>query len=210
MIEALLTYFPYWGIFLLIILGGVGLPLPEDLILILAGHLAHSEDLNVWLMLGVCFLAVWPTDYFLYWVGKKYGRAVWRLRFIRRIMTPKRRVQVMDQFDKHGDKVVFIARFIGGFRAPVFITAGILKMSAIRFLVLDFVASLFSVPLFVFGAYFLGQKLATRATQMAHQITIYLLIFIAIVCVVIFLIDYIKTGKAPDPNTEPPSTGPVA
>lgn len=184
MIQSLALNFPYWGIFLLIILGGLGLPFPEDLILLLAGQLSHSENLNVFYMILICFVAVIPTDYLLYFLGKKYGRAAWRARFVRRIMTPQRRVFVMNQFKKRGDIVVFIARFIGGFRAVTFVTAGILKMSTLRFLLLDISASLLSIPLFVLGAYYLGQAFSEGAREVAHQITIYLMIFIAVVFVI--------------------------
>ncbi len=175
--------FPYWGIFLLLILGGLGLPFPEDLILILAGHISYSEELNVWLIIGACFAGVLPTDFFLYYIGRKYGRTVWRQRFIRRILTPRRRVQVMEQFSKRGDIVVFIARFIGGFRTPVFITAGILKMTPLRFFLLDFFASLISIPLFVLGAYYLGQRFAEGAHHISKKVTFYLIIFIGVVFV---------------------------
>lgn len=181
MINWLTGYFPYWGIFILIILGGIGFPFPEDLILLLAGQLSHSENLNVFYMILVCFAGVIPTDTLLYYIGKKYGRAAWRARFIRRIMTPKRRVFVMGQFKKRGDIVVFIARFIGGFRSPVFITAGILKMSLSRFLLLDISASLVSIPLFVLGAYYIGQRFSDGAQEIARQVTFYLMILIGVV-----------------------------
>ena len=183
MTSWLVAYFPYWGIFILLILGGIGLPFPEDLILILAGQLVHSEELNLIWILTICFAGVLPTDFLLYYAGKKYGRAIWRQRFIRRILTPQRRVQVMDQFKKRGDIVVFIARFIGGFRSPVFITAGILKMSAWRFFLLDFLASLVSIPLFVLGAFYLGQRFSEGAHHIAKKITLYLIISMGVIFV---------------------------
>ena len=138
MIEWLLLYFPYIGIFLLIVLGGIGFPFPEDLTLILAGQLAYSENLNIPLLVLVCFIAIIPTDYLLYYIGRRYGSHVWRLKLIRKYLTPKRRVFVREQFQKKGDIVVFIARFVGGMRTPTFITAGTLKMSPLRFLFLCF------------------------------------------------------------------------
>ena len=157
------------------------------LILILAGQLAHSEELNVVWLLVVCFAGVLPTDFLLYYAGKKYGRAIWRQRFIRRIFTPQRRVQVMEQFKKRGDIVVFIARFIGGFRSPVFITAGILKMSGWRFFLLDFFASLLSIPIFVLGAFYLGQHFSEGAHHIAKKITFYLMVGVGVIFVVFVL-----------------------
>lgn len=187
MIAWLAINFPYWGILLLLILGGIGLPFPEDLILILAGQLAYSEDLNLAWMLVICFVGVLPTDFLLYYAGKKYGRAIWRQRFVRRILTPQRRVQVMGQFKKRGDMVVFIARFIGGFRSPVFITAGILKMPAWRFFLLDVLASLASIPIFVLGAFYLGQRFSEGAHHIAKKITLYLMIGVGVIFIALVL-----------------------
>jgi membrane protein DedA with SNARE-associated domain len=172
MVDFLILYFPYLGILLLLILGGIGLPFPEDLTLVLAGQIALSENLNLPILVLICFGGVITADLFLFHAGKKYGRRVITRRFVRRIYTPKRRVQVKKGFHKMGDWVVFVARFVGGFRAPVFIMAGVLKMSYPRFLLLDFCAAILSVPLFVLGSYYLGQKFR----EWTHNFTIFLII----------------------------------
>lgn len=185
MIDDLLLYFPYIGIFLLLILGGLGLPFPEDLTLLLAGQLAFSHNLCLSFLLIICFIGVVGMDLVLFYVGKKYGRVLFRYRFFRRIFTPRRRIQVKAQFKKRGDMVVFIARFIGGFRAPVFITAGTLKMSYLRFLILDILAALLSVPLFVLGSYFLGQKFEEIAHGLVTKITLGLMAAMFLACIII-------------------------
>lgn len=172
MFEELLLYFPYLGIFLLLLLGGIGLPFPEDLTLLLAGQLAFSKELNLPILFIICFVGVISTDMFLFYIGRKYGRVLFRYRFFRRIFTPQRRVQVKREFKKHGDKVVFIARFLGGFRTPVFLTAGTLKMGYARFFLLDFSASLLSIPLFILGSYYVGQKFEEIAHGLATKITV--------------------------------------
>ncbi|MBI4041746.1 MAG: DedA family protein [Deltaproteobacteria bacterium] len=180
MIQELVLYFPYIGIWLLIILGGFGLPFPEDLSLILAGQLSFSEKLNLPLMMVVCFSAIMPTDYLLFYIGQRYGRAVWRIKIFRRFMTPQRRIRVRDHFKNHGNKVVFVARFIGGFRTPVFITAGILKMPAWKFLAMDAFAALISIPLFVLSAFYLGQTFAQELQVVAHKMTWFLMLVMSL------------------------------
>lgn len=150
----------------------MGLPFPEDLTLVLAGQIALSENLNLPILILICFFGVISTDLFLFHIGKKYGRAVITRRFVRRIYTPKRRVQVKKGFHKMGDWIVFVARFIGGFRAPVFIMAGVLKMRYWRFILLDVCAAVLSVPLFVIGSYYLGQAFR----KWTHDFTMLLMI----------------------------------
>ncbi len=176
MVDFLILYFPYLGILLLLLLGGIGLPFPEDLTLVLAGQIALSENLNLPILILICYGGVISADLFLFHVGKKYGRAVITRRFVRRIYTPRRRVQVKKGFHKMGDWIVFVARFIGGFRVPVFIMAGVLKMSYPRFILLDFCAAILSVPLFVLGSYYLGQKFR----EWTHGFTIFLMILMGL------------------------------
>ncbi|MEK7790768.1 MAG: DedA family protein, partial [Deltaproteobacteria bacterium] len=102
MADFLILYFPYLGILFLLILGGIGLPVPEDLTLVLAGQIALSENLNLPILILICFGGVIAADLFLFHVGKKYGRAVITRRFVRRLYTPTRRVQVKRGFKKMG------------------------------------------------------------------------------------------------------------
>ena len=44
-LSGLIEHFPYLGIFILLILGGIGLPLPEDTTLILCGFLVSNDML---------------------------------------------------------------------------------------------------------------------------------------------------------------------
>lgn len=186
-VDLVLLYFPYIGIFLLLVLGGLGLPFPEDLTLILAGQIAFSEGLNLSLLFILCFIGVISMDLVLFHVGKKYGRLLFRYKFFRRIFTPKRRVQVKKQFHRFGDYLVFMARFVGGFRTAVFITAGTLKMSYTRFLFLDTIASCFSIPLFVLGSYYIGQQFEEIAHGLTTQIILGLMGFMIIIFAIVLL-----------------------
>lgn len=66
-------------------------------------------------------------------------------------MTPKRYAQVQEKFDKYGNWVLFVARFLPGLRTAVFVTAGISrKVSYLRFLIMDGLAALISVPVWIY------------------------------------------------------------
>jgi len=75
-ITTFIDHFPYLGIFILLILGGVGLPFPEDATLILSGFLAAHEIIKPLPGFLVIYAGLLVSDYFLYWVGKRYGRRV--------------------------------------------------------------------------------------------------------------------------------------
>jgi len=149
MLEAstLVEHFPYVGIFLLLILGGIGLPFPEDATLILTGFLVAQDVMKP----IQAFLAVYPglliSDFFLYWVGKKYGRMLVLHKRFQKIISPEQLSGLEEKFKRRGVWVVLIGRHFLGLRAQIFLVAGVMRMSAIKFLLADGTTSLLTIAL---------------------------------------------------------------
>ncbi len=145
--STLVEHFPYIGIFLLLILGGVGLPFPEDATLILTGFLVAQNVIKP----VQAFLAVYSglliSDFFLYWVGKRYGRMLVFHKRFQKIISPEQIERLEEKFKRRGVWVVFIGRHIWGLRAQIFLVAGVMRMSAIKFLLADGATSLFTIGL---------------------------------------------------------------
>jgi membrane protein DedA with SNARE-associated domain len=53
---------------------------------------------------------------------------------------------------------LFIGRFLPGLRAPIFFTAGSMKVPFVKFLFFDGLAALISVPVFVWLGHWLWEK----------------------------------------------------
>src|SRR5439155_1078673 len=64
------------GLFLLLVGGGVGLPLPEDLTLLAAGVLAHQHVLRLRDVIAIGFAGVVCADWIIYLAGRRYGRGI--------------------------------------------------------------------------------------------------------------------------------------
>jgi membrane protein DedA with SNARE-associated domain len=62
-------------------------------------------------------------------------------------------------FEKHGQKIVMIARFMPGVRAVTYFTAGSVGMPYWRFILWDGLAALLSAPMFVFLGFHFGSEL---------------------------------------------------
>ncbi|TMB48984.1 MAG: DedA family protein, partial [Deltaproteobacteria bacterium] len=58
------------GLFLLLVGGGIGLPLPEDLTLLAAGVLAHQHVLRLREVIAVGFAGVVSADWIIYLAGR--------------------------------------------------------------------------------------------------------------------------------------------
>jgi membrane protein DedA with SNARE-associated domain len=173
MIEraTLINHFPYGGIFLLLILGEIGLPFPEDATLILGGFLTAHEVIKPLPAFLVLYLGLLTTDFSLYFVGKKYGRSVVDHKRFHKIISPDRLSKLEEKFRKWGGLVVFLGRHIWGLRAQIFLAAGVMKISAAKFLAADAISSLFSIGLWG-GIGYLGgnslQVLKKDVTRIEH------------------------------------------
>ena len=140
-------HFPYLGIFALLILGGIGLPFPEDATLLLSGFLMANETIEPLPAFLVVYSGLLLTDFFLYSVGKKYGRKVVEHKRFHKIISPDRLLKLEEKFRKWSIWVVFFGRHILGVRAQIFVVAGVMRMSPIKFLVVDAATALFTVAL---------------------------------------------------------------
>ncbi len=159
MVADLIERFTYAGIFLVLFVAGLGVPIPEEAPILAAGVLASQDVIRWWGGLVVCFVGVLSGDAALYWIGHHWGEHIMEWRLIRFVLTPEREKVVVEAFHRHGVKLVFTARFVAGFRAAVFLTAGIAGVSFWRFILVDAAAALVGVPLGFGVAYLFTDQL---------------------------------------------------
>ena len=159
MVAELIERFTYAGIFLVLFVAGLGAPIPEEAPILAAGILASQQVIRWWLALIVCFVGVLSGDIVLYWVGHHWGERIMDWRFTRFVLTPEREKTVVEAYHRHGVKIVFTARFVAGFRAAAFLTAGIVRIPFWKFLLVDGIAALVGVPLGFGVAYLFTEEL---------------------------------------------------
>ena len=179
----LINNFPYLGIFVTLILGGIGLPFPEDATLLLSGFLiAHGT-----IKLFPTFLIVYPLlliiDFFVFSVGKRYGRMLVRHKIFGKLISPEKLLKLEEKFRRRGALVVLFGRHILGLRTPIFLAAGVTRMSVTKFLIVDGATALLIVALFWGGIGLLGDSrievLETEATKIWHiAIVVFLMMFV--------------------------------
>ena len=126
--EQLIGQLGYLGITLILILGGLGLPIPEEAPIILAAVLSRNGQMQVPLALASCLAGVLLGDLVVYFLGFFYGEKVLSLPLTRRLLTRQREEQIKGYFHRHGFKILVSGRFVPGFRTAAYLTAGILKL----------------------------------------------------------------------------------
>ncbi|MCA3014471.1 MAG: DedA family protein [Myxococcaceae bacterium] len=153
--------FAYLVVFGILFVCGLGLPLPEDVSLILGGYLVHGGKARLDLMMLTGYLGIIVGDSMIFFFGRRLGARVDARPsgFFARIVTPEKRARVEQLFKRHGEKIIIIARFLPGVRAVTYFTAGSVGMKWRRFALYDSLAALASAPVFVFLGFKFGGEL---------------------------------------------------
>jgi len=198
--PAIIHQFPYVGLFVLLVLGVIGFPFPEDAILILCGFLIASGVVKPAPALIVVASGMLMTDYFLYYVGRKYGRKVVAHRRFRKIISARREVRLEKIFRRWGVFAILLGRHLVGLRSQIFLVAGILRMPRARFVLADAASSIVTMTIMVGAGYWGGSTLDLIKKDM-KEAQYALLILIAIIAVAL-LIWRIAVGKLRNDNDE--------
>jgi len=186
-VEEFLQNWGPLGIFLGIIVTGLGFPMPEELPVVIGGGLVHdtnASDFRWWFMLLACIAGVIVGDSCLYLIGRLWGVRLIRLPFIRKhLMTPERLVKISHNFDKYGVKILLFARLTPGIRAPIFVTAGITKLPWVKFLMAD---AIYAIPgvtlLFVLGYWFTDTVVdLIKAGESQIRSIVYMVVLVGVV-----------------------------
>ena len=145
----------YVAVFVALMICGAGLPLPEDITLVAGGVIAGLGYANVHAMVALTMFGVLLGDSAIFLLGHHYGARILKWRFVARVLTPSRYAKVQEKFDQYGNRMLFFARFLPGMRTTVYLTAGTThRVSFLRFLLIDALAALISVPFWVYLGYF--------------------------------------------------------
>jgi membrane protein DedA with SNARE-associated domain len=186
MTNFLLAPSSYLAIVLVLILTGSGLPIPEEVPIIAAGILSANGTLDPLVAFLCCLFGAIAGDCVMYWIGYHFGRGVLRdHRWWARFITPEREAQVEDKFRRHGLKVFFVARFLVGLRSPVYLTAGILRVSFRRFFLIDLICATAVVGTFFGMTYLFGQHITDWIRQL--EVLLSVVAIMALTCAAFYL-----------------------
>lgn len=149
----------YAGTFVILVVCGLGLPIPEEATFLAAGYAASQvagAHLGYLCLVGV--LGILAGDSIPFLVGKYHGRDFLQHRFLARVLTAARMARAQEFFGKHGSKTVFCARFVAGLRMPTFFMAASMGVKYRTFLFWDLMGALISCPTSIVVAYYFGPK----------------------------------------------------
>ena len=145
------------ALFLSLIFCGVGLPIPEEVLFVLAGYIGRklgADPLNLCIagLAGILLGDLIPFS-----IGRHFGTALLNKPYFSRLLLARYRERIEEFFRLHGAKTIFAARFIGGLRTPTLLLAGSMKMPVTSVVFWDGMGALISCPISICLAYMYGE-----------------------------------------------------
>jgi membrane protein DedA with SNARE-associated domain len=210
-VEALQEFvdnFTYIGVFAVLLLGSLGVPIPEEMPIIAAAVLSHEDIVRWWLALPVCLLGALTGDVVLYWVGRHWGEQVLNWRMVRLVLSPAREQWLKTAYRRHALKTVVTARHVMGLRAAAFLTAGIARVPFWKFVVADAGAAVLGIPLGFGLAYFFTDQIKAIVADV-HRVERWLGLAVLLALAVILAVGVWRWNRrvGKEPLNEEPAEG---
>jgi membrane protein DedA with SNARE-associated domain len=164
LLEAFNAY-PYYGVAIVFLACGLGLPLPEEIVLVTAGYVVFKQLAQLETMMAVSAGAILLGDAIPFALGRHFGASLLRIRPLRIMVTPQRLARFDRWFRRRGDLVIFFSRFVAGIRVVSFFTAGTMRTTWRRFLLLDLAGIALLVPPLVYIGYRFGGAIDEAIVQ---------------------------------------------
>ena len=167
-LSYLIVHWGYWAIFAVVVLGNMGLPVPEETVLIVAGYLVLQGYLRLPIVLVVGVISAVAGDNVGYWLGRRYGQLAidWLARWTG--VEPKRMVSMRGFVVRYGPLGVFLGRFLPGLRFLAGPLAGATGVDFRRFFVANVLGAAIFVPYAVGLGYALGYGLGGFVAEIRY------------------------------------------
>ena len=193
LVSAYIEHFTYLGLFVVLMLCGLGMPIPEDVALLAGGYLVHRGITRYPITLIVSLFGVVAGDNSLFFLGRHFGTGLVRYFGLAR---PGRQLQIerIQAFmQRHGHRAIFYARFLAGLRALIYLSAGSFGVRPAIFFVYDLIGALISVPIVVSLGYLFGAQLEMVVKYLGGFER--LIVVVIILCIGLYATRMLMTSK---------------
>jgi membrane protein DedA with SNARE-associated domain len=155
----LLDKFTYLGIVAILSAAGLGVPISEDLTLLIGGGLAAKGVTQYWPTLAAAYCGVILGDVLIHHWGMRMGPAAFSQKWVQKLLSPEREEKLRVHFARHAFLTIVVGRHTPVLRAPVFFLAGASKVPLWEFVIADAISAAITVPIVVTLGYFFAEHL---------------------------------------------------
>lgn len=185
------------------VLAGAGPPIEKRTI-----EPPNQIHVHWWILLPVCIVAVVLSDLILYGLGLWGGDRLLRHRWLAHLMPPQRRQRTEENFHRYGVTLLVFGRLVPGIRAPLFLTAGSMRLPLPRFLLADGIGAVVGNSCFFFLGFWLGDSVKTLIEHAEERLKPILIIVAVGLAVAFFLWHFLRHPVSTGDPSEVPLIGP--
>jgi membrane-associated protein len=167
--------------------------LPGDSLLFIAGALAATGMLNIWILLVTLILAAILGDTLNYWIGYTFEMKVLEWKYS--IVKKEHLDETQKYFEKYGGFTIVIARFMPFIRTFAPFLAGIGRMRYSWFLGYNALGGVMWASLFLLVGYFVGNLPIVQANFTLITYAIIAVSLVALVSVFVGIFAAMKKGN---------------
>ncbi|MGE5611481.1 MAG: DedA family protein [Bacillota bacterium] len=171
---------------------GLGVPIPEDIPLTLAGFFVAQGKMNLAFASVAAWCGIIGGDCILYHLGSKYGLNITKVPLIGKHVTQSRIEKAEKLFDRYGVWVVAVGRLFAGIRGAMVVAAGTIRFNFAKFFIADGLAALVSGGLFIALGHWGGKTVGDPKKFMTEVVEPYKhWFFLGLSIVIVLVILYI-------------------
>lgn len=156
--------------FVIFLLLAVSTLISEDLACITAGVLAAQGRISLALAIWACFFGIWVGDLLLFLVGRWFGAKALQRAPLRWFISEERVLRGAEWFQRRGAVAIFLSRFTPSLRLPMYVGAGMFRMSFFKFAFWSFLAVAIWTPILVYLAAWLGAEAIESAIMNGQNV----------------------------------------
>jgi membrane protein DedA with SNARE-associated domain len=183
------------ALFVLLVLGIVGLPIPDETLLVFCGYLISRGKLAVWSTAIAAVAGTWSGITISYFIGRVFGLGVVHRYGKYFHVTDEGLAKVHSWFDRIGHWALFVGYFIAGVRHFTAIVAGTSRLRFASFAAYAWTGGLLWVSCFLTMGYFLGERWREVA-ELVHKYVTQASI-ILVVCAAGFYLFRLRNPRQP-------------
>jgi membrane protein DedA with SNARE-associated domain len=200
----------YSVVILVLTASSFGLPIPEEVVLVTSGLIAHfaiAQSLQSGLppsidpenLAAICLVAVLGSDLVVFWLGRRYGLGLLRRRPFNRFLSENALARAQKWTGKYGFWACGLFRFTPAVRFPGHFMCGAMKISYQKFLLADGPAAILTVPTQVLLLAYHGDKILA----VFKQFKIYLFSGLGILFLIWLLLRWKKGANKTESENQP-------
>jgi len=172
----------YALLFALLFACGIGAPMNEDIVLLVAAALTLAGVMEPVPLMGVAWFGLVLGDALVFHWGRRFGPWILRRRLVARVVPERRLAELQERVQRGGPAYIFLIRFMPGIRTALFFAAGTLKLPYRTLFFWDGLAAAVELPLLVYGVRFVGGRWQ-EILAYVKQFQIALLIVLALLAI---------------------------